>query len=55
MIEAQLPHTAPPFDGEAHYLGSFPKDGELYDYYEITLNGKTTFVYVKAMEVCAND
>ncbi|MGI6148516.1 MAG: hypothetical protein GX195_01540 [Firmicutes bacterium] len=48
MIGSLTPPTVPPFAGEAHYLGTFPKDGELYDYYEVILEGKTTFVYLKA-------
>ncbi|HHT72560.1 MAG TPA: hypothetical protein GX008_02465 [Firmicutes bacterium] len=50
MLGSVTPPTVPPFAGECHYLGTFPKDGELYDYYEVTLDGKTTFVYVKAGE-----
>ena len=48
MLGSVTPPTVPPFAGECHYLGTFPKDGELYDYYEVILEGKTTFVYLKA-------
>lgn|GEM_PF-2575723 len=50
MLNGAAPSTVPPFAGEAHYLGTFPRDGELYDYYEVVCDGKTTFVYVKAEE-----
>ncbi|NLM39627.1 MAG: hypothetical protein GX205_06180 [Firmicutes bacterium] len=51
MTEMQLPQSILPFEGTAHYLGSYPKNGELYDYYEVICDGETTFVYVKAEEV----
>lgn len=50
MLGSLTPPTVPLFGSEAHYLGTFPKDGELYDYYEVVLDGKTTFVYVRAEE-----
>lgn len=34
-------------EGEAHYVGSFPRDGHMYDYYEVLLDGSAKYVFVK--------
>lgn len=34
-------------EGEAHFIGSFPRDGQMYDYYELSVDGFTKYVFVK--------
>lgn len=33
--------------GEAHYIGSFPKDDHVRDYYQIVVDGTVSYVYIK--------
>ena len=32
----------------AHYVGSLPKNGEMYDFYKIEVAGHVRYIYVQA-------
>lgn len=34
------------FADSAHYLGSLPRDGQVCDFYEITVDGCVSYIYV---------
>lgn len=35
------------FAGKVHYVGSFPKDDHVRNYYRIIVDGKVSYVYIK--------
>ena len=37
VTTGELYLNTPPFAGESHYIGSFPRDGEIYDYYNVEI------------------
>mgnify|MGYP000929605886 CR=1 FL=1 len=42
------------FADQAHYLGSFPRGEQMCDFYEIIVDGQTSYIYIQSEQNKSN-